>query len=98
VDIDELEADAAWHRDVAKHGTYVVSIEKLLTLLAELRTHRLLVDALIWLPETTINFSDLEFFLDEARERGWTPGAGAAATADDDDDAPPQAEPAAGRE
>ncbi len=36
VDLDELRADITWHRDVAKHGTYVVSIAKLLAVVAEL--------------------------------------------------------------
>lgn len=36
-----------------------------------------LEDALLWLPEMTIHFADLDMFLDEVREMGWKPGDGA---------------------
>jgi hypothetical protein len=40
VDLDELQADITWHRDMAKHGTYVASITRLLAMISELRELR----------------------------------------------------------
>lgn len=42
---------------------------------AELAKYKLLEAALIWLPEVTIRFCDLDDFLEEIREMGWDPNA-----------------------
>lgn len=42
-----------------------------------LKRYAQLEDALIWLPTMNISFSDIDGFLDEVREMGWEPGAGA---------------------
>lgn len=42
---------------------------------SELSKLRLLVDALEWLPECTLSFTEVDSFLEEVREMGWVPPA-----------------------
>lgn len=84
-----IERDLREH-PMGQHGRFVVvGVEHLAELIRGYRELEWLVDALRWLPVgTVVDFTDADGFLEELRDMGWTPGAGAAQD-DDEDDAMP---------